>query len=437
MLKILSIENKFPDIKSAGFSGNISLTDFDIVIVDPSHVAASFPESKVDGNNNRYIAGQHAHILLETIHRRRSEFSALLNKGRMVVTFLDALFDVRLISQGFSNAVQINNYSWLPDDNKKRFINRLVNGTGAGLKLVQKDHLFSSYFYAFQKELTFNAYVDTPSSFFDLGEVFIANSTDLAAGFSLRISNGLVVFLPRFKINEENNKKFLGILVSVAKKYFGSETITPPPNWVNAFEVPGIVNLNEKISEVDKEILELELQKKNIEKQRSDLNDYKFLLYEQGHALERKVLDSLRLMGFKAETVLGENTDFDVILESEEGRAIAEIEGKDDNAIHKDKIDQLLSAINQDGEQRDSFAKGILVGNHYRHKALDERDDPFTKTVMNLAKQYHYALIATIDLYNVAVYFLQHPEDEECKKTCRKAIFEADGSLVKFPIPEE
>ena len=135
--------------------------------------------------------------------------------------------------------------------------------------------------------------------------------------------------------------------------------------------------------------------------------------------------------------ILREGYHFDVILESEEGRAIAEVEGKDDSAIHKDKIDQLLSAINQDGENRETFAKGILVGNHYRNKVLDEREEPFTKTVVNLAKQYHYALVTTVDLYKATVYFLQHPEDEDCKKACRVAIFEADGSIVKFPIPEE
>jgi hypothetical protein len=229
----------------------------------------------------------------------------------------------------------------------------------------------------------------------------------------------------------------VGVLLQIAKKYFGSDVKTPPPDWTNAFKVPGITVLDEKIREIEKKIIELEMGKAEIEKEYSGLNDYKFLLYEQGHTLERKVLDTLRLMGFKADTVPGENTDFDVILESEEGRAIAEVEGKDDSAIHKDKIDQLLSAINQDGEQRGFFAKGVLVGNHFRYKKLEEREEPFTKTVINLAKQYHYALVTTVDLYKATVYFLQHPEDEDCKKACRKAIFEADGSVVQFPIPKE
>jgi len=434
MYKIISISNKFHDIEVTSFPSNVSLTDFDIVIVDPTDIASSFPKTEPDSNNKRYILHQDAHVLSELIQRRNSEFFALLNKGRMIVSFLDPLFEVRLNSSSLKN-VQINNYSWLPDEGKRRFVNRLISGSGTGLKLDEKNHLFASYFFAFQKDLNFTAYVDISTASFDLGDAFISNSADLVVGFSCKISNGIVVFLPRFSFNEENNKKFVGVLLQIAKKYFGSEAKSLPPDWTDNFTLPGIDVLDKKIRETEKTISEVELQKSEIEKERNDINEYKFLLYEQGHILERKVVDTLRLIGFKAETVPGKNTDFDVILESEEGRAIAEVEGKNDDAIHKDKIDQLISAINQDAEQRDSFAKGVLVGNHYRLRSLDQREEPFTKTVVNLAKQYHYALITTIDLYNAAVYFLQHPEDEDCKKACRKAIFESDGNVVKFPIP--
>lgn len=433
-MKIISIFNKLPDIETTTFSSNVSLTDFDIVVIDPAHVVSSFPKSELASDNKRQALQQNAHVLSELIYRRQSEISALLNKGKMVVSFLDPLYEVELASRNMKST-NVNNYSWLPDDEKRRFTNRLVDGTGTGLSLVEKNHLFAPYFLAFQKDLNFKAYVDISVAAFDLGDAFVANSADLVAGFSCKISKGVVVFLPRFNFNEENNGKFVGVLLQIAKKYFGSEVKSSPPDWVSAFVVPGVDLLDKKINEVDKKILEFESQKSEIEEERSNLNDYKSLLYEQGHVLEKKVVDALRLMGFKADTVPGENTDFDVVLESEEGRAIAEVEGRDDGAIHKGKIDQLLSALNQDAEQRDFFAKGILIGNHYRLKALDQREEPFTKTVISLARQYHYALITTVELYNATIYFLQHPEDEDCKKACRKVIFEADGSVVKFPIP--
>jgi hypothetical protein len=369
------------------------------------------------------------------VERRQSEFSALLNKGRLVISFLDPLFEVRLSSHEIRSSPPINNYSWLPDEDKRRFTNRLINGSGTGMKLVQKDHLFSSYFSAYQKDLNFTAYIDILFSTFDLGEVFITNSTDLTVGFSLKISNGLVVFIPRFTFNEDNNRKFIGVLLQIAKKYFGSEIKIPPPDWVNAFTVPGAELLDEEIHEIEIKISELDLQKTEILIRRDDLNNFNFLLYEQGDTLQRKVVEALRLIGFKAETVPGENTDFDVIMEGKEGRAIAEIEGKDDSSIHKEKIDQLLSAINQDVERGGAFAKGILIGNPYRLKAIEQRGEPFTDTVMRLAKQYHYALLTTVELYNATVYVLENPTDEKFKEICRRSILDSDGEIVKFPIP--
>lgn len=303
------------------------------------------------------------------------------------------------------------------------------------MHLVENNHLFSSYYLAFQKELTFSACVDITPDSFKYGEAFIQNSANRVVGFSAKISNGILVFLPQFNFSDENDKKFVGILLQIAKKHFGTEVKSLPPDWTGTFVIPGVDLLAEKIRGVERKILEFESQKSEIEIKRDNLDDYKSLLYEQGRPLERKVLDTLRLMGFKADTVPGPNTDFDVILESEEGRAIAEVEGKDDNAIHKDKTDQLISAINQDVEQRDVFAKGVFIGNHYRLKPLEQREGPFTKTVINLAKQYRYALITTADLYLVVGYLLQHPEDEVTKKACRSVIFGANGELVKFPLP--
>jgi hypothetical protein len=190
--------------------------------------------------------------------------------------------------------VRVNNYSWLPDDEKRRFTNRLIEGTGAGVKLVEKNHLFAPYFLAFQKDLIFQAYIDIPVPSFDLGDAFISNSADLVVGFSLKISKGNVVFLPGFKFTDENNRKFIGVLLSIAKKYFGSEVKSPPPDWTSTFTVPGMDVLDEKIIEIEKKISEFETRKSEIEKERSNLNDYKSLLYEQGHVLEIKVWLMLR-----------------------------------------------------------------------------------------------------------------------------------------------
>ncbi|GEM_PF-5480509 len=236
MYKIISISNEFPNVETTDFSSNVSLTDYDIIIIDPAHVVSSFPKSGIESDNKRYIIQQNAHVLSELIQRRQSEISALLNKGKIIVSFLDPLFNVKLISNSIKN-VEVNNYSWIPNDEKRRFTNRLIDGAGTGLNLVEKNHLFAPYFLVFQKEINFKAYIDISISAFDLGDVFAANSADLVVGFSFNISKGIVVFLPRINFNEENSTKFVGVLLQIAKKYFGSEVKSPPPDWTSSFAV--------------------------------------------------------------------------------------------------------------------------------------------------------------------------------------------------------
>jgi len=315
-------------------------------------------------------------------------------------------------------------------------VDRLTDGKGFGLTLVDKKHPFSTYYHAFKEALNFTAYVDILTSDFNIGEAFLSNLVNQVVGFSHEISRGSVVFLPDYISNPENDKKFVGVILDIVTKILGTHIKSVPPEWVNNFTVPGLEELNAKISSLQGKISNLELLKTEVEAQRDSLDDYKFLLYEQGHALQNKVVEALRLMGFNGETIQDENTDYDVVLDSEEGRAIAEVEGKDDDAIHKGKIDQLLSAINQDAGKSGSFAKGVLIGNHCRLITLSERKEPFTQTVYNLAKQYHYALMMTSELYNAVIYVLAHPNDEKYKKACREAIFKAEGVLVTFPPPD-
>lgn len=270
-----------------------------------------------------------------------------------------------------------------------------------------------------------------------MGEAILSNSAGQVVGFSQKISNGTVVFLPDYISSPANDKKFAGVILDIVTKILGTSAKSVPPEWVGSFTVPGITELNATIFNLQEQITALELHKSKVEAQRDSLDSYKFLLYEQGITLQNKVVEALQLMGFNAETIQSENTDFDVVLDLDEGRAISEVEGKDDDAIHKKKIDQLLSAINQDAEKTGSFAKGVMIGNHCRLIALSERKEPFTQTVINLAKQYRYALLTTSELYNAAIYILAHPEDEKYKKACREIIFKAEGVLVTFPAPDK
>jgi hypothetical protein len=421
--KIASVGKHYRGTEFVEFYGNESLTPFDIVIIDPTHVLLTSPGIRRDHNNFFEIKGNSVFEFTRVMTERRSELQALLANGKLIITFLSPPYNINYFASAGPTG-HVGNYFWLPIHDAT-YIKKLLGVSGKGLRTYgdeKENHLFSNYYRAFKDDLYFDAYLNLDSSRFP-GDVFISNATQHVAGFSVNVEQGVIVFLPYYPSTSENDEKFVGVISHIAKQYFGAHIRTESPAWAGNYEI-------------ENQIAALEANVDQLEGEKQYLEDFKGLLYEKGDFLQLKVVEAFKLMGFAAETVPGKNTDFDVVLQSAEGHAIAEVEGKDDEAIRKDKIDQLLSAINQAAEDTGAFAKGILVGNHFRLTDPNERKDPFTPTVLSLAKQYKYALITTVDLFSATINILEHPDDESYKKACRVAILKTSGSVVIFPKPD-
>jgi hypothetical protein len=164
----------------------------------------------------------------------------------------------------------------------------------------------------------------------------------------------------------------------------------------------------------------------------------KGLLFEKGRALEEAILIALKILGFHAENLKKDDSEFDAIMLDPSGaRLIGEAEGKDDKAINVDKLDQLDRNLREDFSRQDEaaakFATGVLFGNAYRLTPPEAREVSFTAKCMLAAKRSHISLVRTTDLFNIAEYLENFPSPEFATE-CRRAIREADGGLVVFPI---
>ncbi len=83
-------------------------------------------------------------------------------------------------------------------------------------------------------------------------------------------------------------------------------------------------------------------------------------------------------------------------------------------------------------DEIEETATGVLFGNAYRLKNLEERDDFFTKKCISAVKRTGTVLVRTPDLFTVAQY-LSGTTDKKFASRCRKAIFSAAGEIVTFP----
>jgi hypothetical protein len=126
--------------------------------------------------------------------------------------------------------------------------------------------------------------------------------------------------------------------------------------------------------------------------------------------------------------------DVDFTDEKSGASAVAEVEGSE-GAINVDKLRQLLDYVESE-ENEGRSRKGILVGNGYRLKPLDEaeRSDQFTQMAVTRARRYGYCLLPTTELFEAVCAVLRSPEDEGLKKHIRDSILSTVGPW-KFTMP--
>jgi len=231
-------------------------------------------------------------------------------------------------------------------------------------------------------------------------------------------------------------KKIVASLAGIAEAVRSEGGFTPPPDWTRVpeyrLEQEGV--LEAQIFTITSEVARLQEHKSKIEKDLHNMGNLRRLMYEQGHPLERSILEALHLFGFHAETVIEGESEFDAIFTSPEGRFLGEVEGKDRSAVNIDKLSQLERNIQEDYAKDgvEEYANGVLFGNAYRLMPMSERQDSFTAKCLAGAQRSHVALIRTADMFGPARY-LKENEAPDYARQCREAIAKGGGMIVVFP----
>ncbi len=212
--------------------------------------------------------------------------------------------------------------------------------------------------------------------------------------------------------------------------------ITPPPDWVAAdlHRLPAEQEIESKIRDASIALERMHEEHRNRTTELEHYVEIKALLYEKGARLEEAVISALKELGFQAESYRTAENEFDVVFSADGDRYLGEIEGRDDNAIHVDKISQLERNIQEDFERDDveQHAIGVLFGNGYRLKKLEERDEFFTEKVKISAVRSGIRLVRTPDLFR-AVQLFRKTRDTHFAGRCRSAIRDQKGTVVEFP----
>jgi hypothetical protein len=306
-------------------------------------------------------------------------------------------------------------------------------GCSNSIEITNHSNIFSDYYKAFKDDLFYEVFLKVKNA---VSDVFLVNGLKFPVGFLLKNGNGIIALLPKVKLNEQNIQKFFNTIIRCCKPFLTHANETPPPEWLSQYILAGEKEINSKIEEFEEEIKSLGKKKEEKENERSEIIDFKKLLYEKGRCLEEITIKSFKCLGFNAEGRKEDDLEHDIVFSSDEGRGVAEIEGKDYDAIHIDKLDQLSRVVDEDFEITGDYPAGIMIGNHYRFTEPDKREQPFTEKVHKAAFRKNFGLLTTLEIYQAIEYILKNPNDEEFKKQCREAIFKTTGKEIKFVIPQ-
>jgi len=439
----LDFQIKVDNVVNLSCASRGALIDADIVIIDPEGIAANLLSSDDYHETESYqgrpvLYEDYSHQIIQIFERRNRELNMLLQNGRTIFCFLKPEYSVNVIkdvTQTFKGRTTINqrsvntvtNYTILP------YFPPIIEGSGKEVAILKTN--FDILLLPLKESMYYEAYVAEPVK----GSTVIATTaaTNNPVGLILPIKNGNIVFLPTLRKTVKDSQ-LLNFFINFSKVIICKSGVTPPPEWCVKFTVPGEKSRMEEITGTEQEIEQIKSKLAKEVDKLSEIQKWKGLLFEQGKPLEDLVKSSLELIGFSVSKFRDKSMEHDIILEATEGRALGEIEGKDNSAINVDKFRQLSSNLDEDFERNGKYSKGVLIGNGYR--LIDpntSRPCQFTEKVIEGAKSKKFALLTTEELFKAVVYSLESEDDLEFKQSCRKKIFEISGEIIKFVFPQK
>lgn len=459
MKEIVSVGYELPTKDNDYFSidSQISLSDADIVIFCPDFKNAFKYANDASYRGKRSYNLNTSARINETIKHWRKELDSYLKSGRNLFVFLNNKDEFYCDSgqrqtsgtgknQKVTNLVELqNNYKALPFELEVHNAN--------GKKIVCQSELIKPFFKTFEKELTFEAYLEAQEYY---TELLKTKTLDKLLSISFKKEEGNVIVLPyldndKVEFYDKDGewtsdanifcKKLLNGIVEIDKQISSDVEKTVKPDWLDngIYNLKRAQNTQELLDKVKSSIKELEQETERLETVFKDEELYKDLLFETGKPLEIAVIKALEILGYKANNFDDGVLELDQIITSPENfRYIGECEGKDNKAIDIGKFRQLQDALNEDFEriEIDEKAFGLLFGNPHRLVSTEFRKDFFTQKCVKGAEREKIGLIKTMDLFFICQYLTANDNDE-FKIKCRKSIHDGLGSIINFPeVPQ-
>ena len=448
---IVGVNMDIPGCEYVDYFDDQSLRDYDIAIINPD--IPYMDRIYFDGGGS-CLAIAATEKLSKAMKHWRNEIEGALASGKTIFFVARSPkqdsaatgSEMKRANHRTYSTTSVSSYHILPVS--------LAERSSKGSKLKVKGALFQGLLSVLGDRAEYRAIFGVKFAE-KAGGIFARDNAAVGGVIRLKGQPGALVILPDFDFDEDDivegadgkrvwseeasklGAAVRGQLVAIDKHLRSKTSGSPPPEWISTVTLPQTtLQLDSEIEDLIR--MKSELEEKIIEKNeaRAESVALQALLYENGKSLENAIERVITMMGFSVEGYRSEDLEIDHVILSPDGRRyVGEAEGKDNSAIDIKKFRQLESNINEDFE-RDEIeepARGILFGNGFRLTPPRDREEQFTRKSLTNAKRLGSILVRTSDLYPIAVYLTDHPDDEEFKAACREALSASVGEIVQFP----
>ena len=452
-LDLASSETECADIRSKH-----SLLDWDIVLFKLQIGTTFYSDDTYQGKPN--FSENTSFQVTESCEHWRREIKQAVEAGKTVIIFATKLEESFVDTGKRSHSgtgrnrkttvlvSKYDNYRFVPADLSP------VEAAGRAMKLSARGaKILATYWEEFENSSRYQVTFSNEK----VPGCIVTRAGDRAVGaiYRSKSSAGTLLVLPDIDFDPDHflkhNKdtvewtpaaeqfaaRMIATVVVLDKALRREGELTPEPSWAaeEEFVLEPERSLKAQLLEAARSVEDAQKQKEKLEDMISVAGAYRALLFEKGKPLEDAVLAALELMGFAVKSFRNSDSEFDVAFESDEGRLIGEVEGKDRNSVNVEKLRQLSMNIHEDLQRKEvsSPAKPVLLGNAFRLQALTERGEPFTHKCKSAAVPSSTALVFTPDLFFVVKYLLRN-DDRDFARECRTALLDTIGR-VTFPEP--
>jgi len=458
---VMYVGEAFPGgvVDTASFYSTQSLFDHDVVVLEPPQDITHF-----DSYKGKPSLGESASFRFsEACSHWRSEMAECLSAGKTAIVFLE-LYQAFFIDSGQRSysgtgrnqktTVHVSlhdNYKCLPIT-----LGGITSRSGKAMKTTRDIAPIRDYWAKYADKLGYHVYFSDPR----VTPMLVTKTGDkTVAGIFRAAGGGCLVLIPPIEWDWEDfvevgdddeeewtnegvefGKSLLGILLGIDSAVRGDPAHASPPEWTTADEyaLARERSLHAEIAEVNGRIELLREQALSKRLETAEAATLRSLLFASGKELEAAVVLALQTLGFSAENYSDEQSEFDIVFQSSEGRFLGEVEGKENKPINIDKLRQLEMNIQEDfqRDEIDEYAVGVLFGNAFRLTPPPDRSDAcFSDKCMTGAARSGTILVRTPDLFAAARYVAENPNTKRYAKSVRQAMARSKGQVAAIPLP--